>query len=87
MGRPKLTEQVEYFPESFRTGTKYSTGARPALRENEPLSRLSAMERVMPKRLRFGHSKTLEERLAEEAARFRKAAEEAPTGTPRDLDA
>jgi hypothetical protein len=36
-------------------------------------------------RRRFKHTETFEERLAEEAARFRKAAEELPHGTAREL--
>ena len=34
---------------------------------------------------RIKHTQTFEERLAEEAERFRKAAAEAPPGTPREL--
>ena len=37
------------------------------------------------RRRRFKQTQTFEERLAEEAARFRKAAEEAPPGTAREL--
>jgi hypothetical protein len=41
---------------------------------------------AMPQqRRRFKHTATFEERLAEEAARFRKAAEELPHGTAREL--
>jgi len=36
-------------------------------------------------RRRLKHAQTFEERLAEEAAQFRKAAEEAPPGLARDL--
>ena len=36
-------------------------------------------------RRRFKQTRTFEERLAEEAARFRKAAEELPPGTAREL--
>jgi hypothetical protein len=36
-------------------------------------------------RRRFKQTQTFEERLAEEAARFRKAAEQAEPGMPRDL--
>jgi hypothetical protein len=36
-------------------------------------------------RRRFKHTKTFEERLAEEAAQFRKAAEQAQPGLARDL--
>lgn len=36
-------------------------------------------------RRRIKHSETFEERLAEEAERFRKAAEEAPPGMAREL--
>ena len=36
-------------------------------------------------RRRFKHTQTFEERLAEEAERFRKAAEELPQGTAREL--
>lgn len=39
----------------------------------------------MLRRHRSKHTQTFEERLAEEAARFRKAAEEAPPGMPREL--
>ena len=36
-------------------------------------------------RRRFKHTQTFEERLAEEAERFRKAAEDAPPGMAREL--
>ena len=36
-------------------------------------------------RCRFKHTETFEERLADEAVRFRKAAEEAAPGMPREL--
>ena len=39
----------------------------------------------MSQRRRFKHSQTFEERLAEEAAQFRKAAEQAQPGLARDL--
>jgi hypothetical protein len=37
------------------------------------------------KRRRFNHTKTFEERLAEEARRFKEAAGQLPPGTPREL--
>jgi hypothetical protein len=43
------------------------------------------MEQAMSQRSRFKRSETFEERLAEEAAGFRKAAEELPHGTAREL--
>jgi hypothetical protein len=39
----------------------------------------------MIKRRRFKHTKTFEQRLAEEAERFRQAAEVLPQGTAREL--
>jgi hypothetical protein len=39
----------------------------------------------MPLRHRSKHTSTFEDRLAEEAVRFRKAAEEVQPGTARDL--
>ena len=39
----------------------------------------------MIRRRRSKHTATFKERLTEEAALFRKAAEEAPPGTPREL--
>ncbi|UPK36875.1 hypothetical protein IVB18_05900 [Bradyrhizobium sp. 186] len=39
----------------------------------------------MQKRRRIKHTKTFEERLAEEAERFREAAERLPPGTAREL--
>lgn len=40
---------------------------------------------MQQRRRRFKHTATFEERLAEEAARYRKAAEELPQGTAREL--
>jgi hypothetical protein len=39
----------------------------------------------MQKRRRFKHTQTFQERLAEEAKRFREAAAELPQGTAREL--
>ena len=39
----------------------------------------------MQQRRRFKQTQTFEERLAEEAERFRKAAQDAPPGTAREL--
>ena len=39
----------------------------------------------MQTRRRIRHKKTFEERLAEDAQRFREAAANAPSGTPREL--
>jgi hypothetical protein len=39
----------------------------------------------MSHRRRLEHTKTFQERLAEEAVRFREAAEEAPAGMAREL--
>jgi hypothetical protein len=39
----------------------------------------------MPQRRRIKHSETFEERLAEEAERYKKAAEDAPPGMAREL--
>jgi hypothetical protein len=46
---------------------------------------VAIMEQAMSQRSRFKRSETFEERLAEEAAGFRKAAEELPHGTAREL--
>src|SRR5205814_377789 len=43
------------------------------------------MQQRMQKRLRFKHEKTFEERLAEQAQRFKEAAEALPPGTAREL--
>jgi hypothetical protein len=39
----------------------------------------------MQKRRRFKHTRTFQERLAEEADRFKEAAEKLPPGTAREL--
>ncbi len=49
-------------------------------------SRLPRMEqRMIKRRNRTKHTKTFEERLAEEAARFREAAAQLPPGPQREL--
>jgi hypothetical protein len=40
---------------------------------------------AMTERRRFRHQKTFQERLAEEALRFKEAADQLPPGTARDL--